>query len=202
MPFDPAFGKKVGAAGAAGAAGARGEGGSATVRRAAIGDGGVLHELAASTFGLACPPGTTQASIDDFIATHLSTESFERYLADPDRELFIAEVADSPVGYTMLVFGDPTDVDVAAAVSAHPTVELSKVYVRAEHHGSGVSSTLVEETVAHAAKRGVAGVWLGVNQFNPKANRFYEKHGFAKVGTKKFLVGGNWEDDFVRERRL
>ncbi|MEP6478552.1 MAG: GNAT family N-acetyltransferase, partial [Rhodoglobus sp.] len=42
------------------------------------------------------------------------------------------------------------------------------------------------------------GVWLGVNQFNARANRFYEKSGFAIVGTKKFLVGEKYEDDFVR----
>ena len=51
-----------------------------------------------------------------------------------------------------------------------------------------------------ATERGLAAVWLGVNQFNPRANRFYEKNGFARVGTKKFLVNGKWEDDFVRER--
>jgi ribosomal protein S18 acetylase RimI-like enzyme len=43
-------------------------------------------------------------------------------------------------------------------------------------------------------------VWLGVNQLNARANRFYEKNGFAIVGEKKFLVGGKAEDDFVRER--
>ena len=50
--------------------------------------------------------------------------------------------------------------------------------------------------------RGFASVWLGVNQQNPRANRLYEKSGFVIVGTKKFLVGGKWEDDFVRERIL
>jgi len=43
-------------------------------------------------------------------------------------------------------------------------------------------------------------VWLGVNQQNGRANRFYEKHGFAIVGTKGFELGGRREDDFVRER--
>jgi len=55
-------------------------------------------------------------------------------------------------------------------------------------------------TLESAATRGVAGVWLGVNQENGRANRFYEKHGFAVVGTKRFLVGDEWHDDFTRER--
>ena len=61
---------------------------------------------------------------------------------------------------------------------------------------------LVEASVAAARDRGASGMWLGVNQFNPRANRFYEKSGFERVGIKKFLLGGDWEDDFVRERAL
>jgi hypothetical protein len=35
-----------------------------------------------------------------------------------------------------------------------------------------------------------------------RANRFYEKQGFVRVGTKKFLVGQRYEDDFVRALEL
>ncbi|MDQ1553855.1 MAG: diamine N-acetyltransferase, partial [Microbacteriaceae bacterium] len=89
--------------------------------------------------------------------------------------------------------------DVVAVISAHPTAELSKVYVLEGHHGAGVAGALMTESLNVASGRKVAGVWLGVNQHNARANRFYDKSGFATVGTKKFLVGGHWEDDFVRE---
>jgi ribosomal protein S18 acetylase RimI-like enzyme len=102
----------------------------------------------------------------------------------------------------MLVFGEPHDSDVAAAITRRPTVELSKVYVLAGHHGAGVSSALMETSLSEARARGAAGIWLGVNEENTRANRFYEKSGFARVGAKKFLVGERWEDDFVRERAL
>ena len=170
-----------------------------TVHRATSGDAALLHELAAATFALACPPGTQQTAIDDFIARNLSETSFTGYLADPARELFIARVDGAPAGYTMLIYGEPTDTDVATSITVRPTAELSKVYVLAGHHGTGLASTLVNVTVEAARDREVAGVWLGVNEENAKANRFYEKQGFARVGTKKFLVGEKWEDDFVRE---
>jgi ribosomal protein S18 acetylase RimI-like enzyme len=57
-------------------------------------------------------------------------------------------------------------------------------------------------TVDTARLAGAATVWLGVNEHNPRANRFYEKSGFAIVGNKRFLLGGRWEDDFVRELKL
>lgn len=173
-----------------------------TLRTATAADAAALHELAAATFALACPPGTTAGAIADFIATTLSEERFDGYLADPARELLLADVDGRAAGYTMLVFEDPRDADVAASVSVRPVAELSKVYVREGFHGAGVARLLMEASVDAARSRGVAGVWLGVNQFNPRANRFYEKSGFAIVGTKKFLVGEKYEDDFVRLREL
>lgn len=172
------------------------------IRRATVQDAAPLHEVAAATFRLACPPHTTQASIDDFVARNLSETSFAGYLTDRNRTLFLATEEGIPVGYTMVIFGEPTDVDVAAAITIRPTAELSKIYVREGHHGAGLAGQLAAASIGAAEERGARGIWLGVNQENVRANRFYEKQGFALVGTKKFLVGERYEDDFVRERPI
>lgn len=172
------------------------------IRPAVSADAAALAAVAAATFPLACPPHTSDEAKADFIAKNLTEISFAGYLADAERALFLAELNGQPVGYTMLVFGEPHDGDVAAAITLRPTVELSKVYVLPGHHGAGVSSALMDASLDEARARGAIGVWLGVNEENARANRFYEKTGFARVGTKKFLVGERWEDDFVRERSL
>jgi len=169
-----------------------------SVRRAGPDDAARLAAVAAETFPLACPPHTKPEAIAAFIAANLSETSFAGYLADPDRALFVAEVGHEAAGYTMVVFGDPSDPDVAAAVTARPTAELSKVYVREGFHGGGLAAQLVAASVESARDRGAVSVWLGVNQENARANRFYEKQGFALAGTKRFLVGDRYEDDFVR----
>lgn len=168
------------------------------IRRAVADDVPALAAVAAITFPLACPPHTTEAAKAAFIAANLGEDSFARYLADPDRDLFVADDGGVVAGYTMVVHAEPTDPDVAAAVVARPVSELSKCYVHPDHHGQGVAGALVEESVAAARRRGSAGVWLGVNQENARANRFYEKQGFERVGVKRFLVGDRYEDDFVR----
>lgn len=172
------------------------------VRQAIAADAAALARVAAATFPLACPPHTTDEAKAEFIASHLSETSFAGYLVDARRELFLADVDGAVAGYTMLVFGEPSDSDVAAAITIRPAVELSKLYVLPAHHGASVASALLETTLAAARARAAAGIWLGVNQENARANRFYEKSGFLMVGTKKFLVGARWEDDFVRERAL
>ena len=173
-----------------------------SVRIAGPDDAALLHALAAATFALACPPGTTQGAISSFVAANLSEARFAEYLADESRDLLIVEADGAAVGYSMLVAADPADPDVARVVTLRPTVELSKVYLLAEAHGTGASAHLMRRSIEVAAARGAASVWLGVNQFNARANRFYEKSGFVNVGVKHFLVGDKLEDDYVRELRL
>jgi diamine N-acetyltransferase len=176
---------------------------SITVRRARLGDEVALHKLAAETFGLACPPGTLPSDVDAFIARHLSEERFIEYLADPSRIVLMAHAENGdPVGYSMLVRGPITDPDVRALVDNTTTVELSKFYVLLDSHGSGVAATLMAATLEAAATTGAETVWLGVNQKNVRAGKFYTKNGFEIIGTKRFLVGEQWHDDHVRLRPL
>jgi diamine N-acetyltransferase len=175
-----------------------------SVRVARAADAAALAELAADTFPLACPPSTTADAIASFIAEHLTVERMDAYLADADRILLVAEETDGHlVGYSMLIAGEPADADAAAAVTARPAIELSKFYTRALAHGTGaVAGPLMSATIEAAASARASTVWLGVNEENARAIRFYEKHGFAKVGRKHFRLGDRQEDDWVLERRL
>jgi len=184
------------------------------IRRAGRADAASLAELAAETFPLACPPHATAASIAAFIAEHFTVARFAEYLADPARILLVAEDDDAPlagdalaprrmpVGYAMLVTGEPADPDVVAAVTARPTVELSKFYTRRTVHGTGVAAPLMAAGIGAAEATGAATMWLGVNEENARAIRFYGKHAFARVGTKRFRVGERLEHDLVLERVL
>lgn len=173
-----------------------------TIRAGVAADAAALAELAAATFPLACPPASSAASQAAFIAENLSAERFGEYLADPARRVMVA--ADGPrlVGYTLLNFGEPTDPDVAAAVTARPAAELSKCYVLPERHGGDVAAALMVASIEVATLGGHRAVWLGVNEENQRAQRFYAKHGFVPVGRKRFRLGDTWEHDHVLERAL
>ena len=181
------------------------------IRTAGATDAAALAELAAATFALACPPHTTAEAIAVFLRDVLAEGNFHAYLANPDRLILVAEEPVEPgepgepgvlLGYTMLVFAEPTDADVRAAIGIRPTAELSKCYLRAEAHGTGAAAALMTATLDAARERGATGSWLGVNQENARAIRFYEKNGFVTVGEKRFLVGERYEDDYVLERAL
>ena len=142
------------------------------------------------------------ADVDAFIAEHLTAQRFEEYIADPGRALLLAEEDGVAVGYAMLVHGEPYDEGVRAVVRHRPTTELSKIYVLPNAHGGGVARDLLTAALDIARETGAAGMWLGTNQANVRAQRFYEKTGFERIGTKRFHVGDRWEDDFVYELAL
>jgi GNAT superfamily N-acetyltransferase len=150
-----------------------------------------LAGVAARTFPLACPPATPPEDIAAFIDTNLSAERFAEYLADPQRAIITAAQGGRIIGYAMLVRDDTPG-----------TAELSKIYVVADHHGGGVSTALMDRTLATAKEWGMHRLWLGVNQGNERAQRFYAKHGFKVNGTRTFQVGARRENDYVMVREL
>lgn len=175
-----------------------------TVRLAVPADAPALADLAAVTFPLACPPGTPPEDAAAFVAAHLSAPRFAAYLADPGRILLVDDPGGGAplAGYTMAVLGEPYAADVAEQIRIRPTAELSKCYVLPDHQGSGTARALLERTIAAVAEHGAAGMWLGTNGANARAQRFYAKAGFEQVGTRRFQVGARLEHDVVMERAL
>lgn len=94
------------------------------------------------------------------------------------------------------------DADVQRAVTIRPAAELSKMYVLPERHGSGVAGALMDASLSGCADLGAECMWLGVNQQNQRAKRFYAKHGFTVNGTKTFRLGAHVEHDYVMVRTL
>ncbi len=149
-----------------------------------------LAALATRTFPLACPPATPAEDIASFIDTNLSATRFAEYLADPQRAVLIARHDGRIVGYAMLIRGADDD------------AELSKIYLLADFHGAGPATVLMDAALATAADWGARSIWLGVNQENSRAQRFYLKSGFTINGTRMFRVGARQENDYVMVREL
>ena len=45
-------------------------------------------------------------------------------------------------------------------------------------------------------------MWLGVWEYNPRAIRFYEKHGFVEVGSHVFQLGKDPQIDLLMQKKL
>ncbi len=161
-----------------------------------------LAAVAAQTFPLACPPTTDPENIASFVGANLSAARFAEYLIDPRRAVLTARRDRRIIGYAMLIRAVSDDSDVQRTVPLRPAAELSKMYVLPDYHGAGVATALMDVALATAEHWGVRCVWLGVNQQNQRAQRFYAKSGFAIGGTRTFQVGSRLESDYVMVREL
>ena len=77
------------------------------------------------------------------------------------------------------------------------STQLYTCYVLAEHHGTGAASQLITDLL------GAESASLWVFEGNPRARRFYEKHGFKVIGVhenyyKKIVPHDAW----ILEKRL
>ncbi|HPJ20079.1 MAG: GNAT family N-acetyltransferase [Actinobacteria bacterium] len=164
------------------------------VRPATPADVDAIARLAARTFALACPDHTPPEAIAAHIATELTADRFREHMA---RAQFL--VVDGPPGevsgYVMLT-RDPPPIETTWA----DPLELRRIYVDEAEHGKGTASALMQASVAVAERDGHDWLWLGTNEQNQRAIRFYEKFGFTIVGRRTFFVADSEESDHVMAR--
>lgn len=172
------------------------------IRPARPDESAAVADLATQTFPMACPPSLSEHDMRAYIDAHLAARHFAEHIAHPERDVLVADDSERLLGYVLLFFGPDgapaPDLGVTLATSGL----LSKCYVRSECHGQGVAAALLEAAGRRAVERGVEGLWLNVNYDNHRAQRFYLKHGWERVGYVDFVVGEAVHRDPVYQKRV
>ena len=169
------------------------------IRRGTVEDAKTLAPLAVKIFNdtFAANPLNKPEDMRAYIAEFMSVAAFEQELADKDSVFFIAESDGEMIGYSKLKENSIED-----SVSDTNPIELCRLYVAHEFHGKGVAEKLMNECLDEATRKDFQTMWLGVWEFNFRAQRFYEKLGFSKVGKHVFQLGSDPQTDFVMEKKL
>lgn len=82
-------------------------------------------------------------------------------------------------------------------------LKLHKLYLEVSQHGRGLGSLLLRHVEDEARRRELPKVVLGVNRFNAKAIRAYERNGYLVREELKTEIGrGFVMDDYIMEKRL
>lgn len=102
----------------------------------------------------------------------------------PNRQ-FVAEGPHGDwAGTVTVLVEEPGTKDFTGARIAHRQAHLVGVYVRPAHRGGAVTRELFREAVAWGrAQPGVTRIRLFVHKDNARAEGFYRKAGFVRVGT-------------------
>lgn len=168
------------------------------MRRAGEADAAALALVAGATFLEAFAGVLAGPDIVAHCAAKSSAATFAAWIGDPSSVVVLAEAdaGRAPIGYTVLTTSDlpvpPEDGD----------IELKRIYALAPTHGAGLGPALMARALDEARMLGSRRMLLGVYGGNVKAQRFYAKHAFQAIGTRRFQIGTSWHDDLIFGRIL
>jgi ribosomal protein S18 acetylase RimI-like enzyme len=168
-----------------------------TIRPATLDDAELLAELGRRTFDEAFTPTNDPVSMRDYMDSAFAPEVQRAELVDENNFFSIAEVEGQPAGYSML-----RHCSAEPSIVAEQPIELVRLYTSQSWLGRGIGPALMDHCLAEAARLGHDVIWLGVWEFNPRAQAFYRKYGFREVGTHVFHLGPEAQTDLLMQREL
>ena len=169
------------------------------IRTASLEDAKVLTDLAYTTFwdAFAHHPKNAPDDLNHYMRQAFNLEQTSIELADEKSIFLIAEIDGAAGGYAKLVIDH-----MEPEIVAERPIELNRLYAHQEFLGKGVGQALIDACFELARDGGHDVMWLGVWEYNPRAQRFYEKNGFRVVGSHVFQLGEDAQTDVLMQREL
>ena len=170
-----------------------------SIRYATLDDAKSLTDLSYTTFwdAFAHHPKNAPDDLAYYMRQAFNLEQITQELSDPKAIFLIAEIDGELAGYAKLIL-DNTE----PGITAEKPIELNRLYSQQKFLGQGVGQTLMDACFELAQKEGFDTIWLGVWEFNPRAQRFYEKNGFSFVGKHTFVLGTDPQTDLLMQKEI
>jgi diamine N-acetyltransferase len=170
-----------------------------TIRQATVEDARVLTDLAYTTFwdAFAHHPKNAPDDLNHYMRQAFNQEQIAAELVDEKNIFLIADLDGEAAGYSKIVIDN-----IEPGIVAERPVELSRLYSHQKHLGQGIGQNLMDACFERARSEGRDVMWLGVWEYNPRAQRFYEKNGFRVVGSHVFQLGKDAQTDLLMQREL
>ncbi len=124
-----------------------------------------------------------------------SIERMTEELKDKDVHFFLVEDQGEIAGYAQLKCGAGT-----GCVSAKKPIKLCRLYLLQKYIGKGYGAALMQYCLDFAVRNGHDVIWLGVWEYNHRAQKFYEKFGFKRVGEEIFQLGNDPQTDWILQK--
>jgi len=137
-----------------------------------------------------------QEDLDPYLRAKYAPASFAKLIEADDCAVWVAE----PLGRGLVGYATA-----GPCKLPHPDLrpgekELHYLYVERAVFGTGLGVQLMDVAMAWLDPHGDARTWLGVWSGNERAQRFYRRYGFEKVGEYDYPVGKWLDREFIMRR--
>jgi ribosomal protein S18 acetylase RimI-like enzyme len=169
------------------------------IRSADLSDAPLLAEIGRISFddAFSSHPANDPKDMAAYMNEAFDEQTIASELNDPNSHYFIAEVGGNPAGYAKIKTNSIED----GIVASNP-VELCRLYSLTEFIGCGIGKALMLKTLEFAKNHEADVLWLGVWEFNLRAQDFYRRFGFEKCGEHTFLLGSDPQTDWLMTLKL
>jgi GNAT superfamily N-acetyltransferase len=169
------------------------------IRQAIAEDAEMVLEVAYTTFWDAFHdhPKNAPHDLAEYLEKAFNRAQISGELSNSNNIFLIAEIGGETAGYSRLVRNSTEH-----GITAERPIELNRLYSHQKFLGKGVGQALLGACIDRARTEGSDVIWLGVWEYNPRAQRFYERNGFRYVGKHVFQFGSDPQTDLLMQREL
>jgi len=144
----------------------------------------LLGELLRSSFVEAYHDVHTKENIDTYFAQYYNNKVLGNTIEDPSYDIFFAHKDSKAVGVLVL---HHHHCPLRPALKAS---ELKQLYVLSSEYGTGLGKYLMEQSYKIVSDLNNEWIWLCVSDLNYRAQRFYQKMNFERIGEGPILTVG------------
>ena len=156
----------------------------------------VLAQLGAETFTATLGHFYACEGLDAFLKEAHEVQTYERLISSGTHSVWraVTETGDA-IGYSV---ADPLSLPVENTAAG--ALELKRLYVKSRLQSQGLGDRFRSTFFNWAEQYANSELYLGVYAENYAAQRFYQRHGFQKVGNYLFPVVRHRDLEFIYKR--
>lgn len=158
-----------------------------TMRRITPEDVPALSFMSKMTFYDTFTGTCTPEDMEHFLEKYYNENTLLHEINDEGIEFYFGEALEKPVGY--LSFKE--EIPEFDETKGKKALELKRFYVSKDYHGKGAAQKMISFFIDRAVAEDCEVVFLGVWEFNYRAQKFYCKHGFNLTNYKHDFPIGN-----------
>jgi len=149
-----------------------------------------LSQMSVQTFSETFAKDNTKENMKSFLDNSYNVQVLSEELKNSNSKFYFLVDNDKKMGYLKIKLE-------ADMIEQKNILEIERIYLLKEYQNHGFGGSLMKYAQDAAIDLHRDGICLGVWENNFKAQRFYKRQGFKKIGAHDFNLGSDRQTDYI-----